>query len=102
MWDRHFSKHANLFLILCGDQSMATAWRHLQFGRNGNRVYSVLQDYPRKSDGEDWLRLFRFRPSKGVVEVYTYSPSQDRLCNDAGFWHGRSWHQFELPLPVTN
>ena len=102
MWDRHFSKHANLFLILCGDQSMATAWRHLQFGRNGNRVYSVLQDYPRKSDGEDWLRLFRFRPSKGVVEVYTYSPSQDRLCDDAGFWHGRSWHQFELPLPTAN
>ena len=102
MWDRHFSKHANLFLILSGDQSMATAWRHLQFGRNGNRVYSVLQDYPRKSDGEDWLRLLRFRPAKGVVEVYTYSPSQDRLCDDAGFWHGRSWHQFELPLPAAN
>ena len=99
MWDRHFSKYPNLFLILCGDQSMATTWRHLQFGRNGNRVYSVLQDYPRTSDGEDWLRLFRFRPDKGVVEVLTYSPSQDRLCDDAGFWHGRSWHQFELPLP---
>ena len=100
MWDRHFSKHGNLFLILCGDQSMATSWRHLQFGRSGNRVYSVLQDYPRVSDGEDWLRLFRFRPDKGVVEVFTYSPSQDRLCDDAGFWHGRSWHQFVLPLPT--
>ena len=99
MWDRHFSKYPNLFLILCGDQSMATTWRHLQFGRNGNRGYSVLQDYPRKSDGEDWLRLFRFRPDRGVVEVFTYSPSQDRLCDDAGFWHGRSWHRFTLPLP---
>lgn len=102
MWDRHFSKYTNLFLILCGDQSMATTWRHLQFGRNGNCVYSVLQDYPRASDGEDWLRLFRFRPDRGVVEVRTYSPSQDRLCDDAGFWHGRSWHQFELPLPPVS
>ncbi len=101
MWDRHFSKYPNLFLVVCGDQSMATTWRHLQFGRNGNRVYSVLQDYPRTGDGEDWLRLFRFRPDKGVVEVFTYSPSQDRLCDDAGFWHGRSWHQFEIPLPPS-
>ena len=97
-WDRHFSKHKNLFLILCGDQSLATTWRHLQFGKHGNRVYSILQDYPRRSDAEDWLRLLRFRPKKGVVEVYTYSPSQDRLCHDAGLWHGRSWHQFEIPL----
>ena len=98
-WDRHFSKHKNLFLILCGDQSLATTWRHLQFGRHGNRVYSILQDYPRRSDSEDWLRLLRFRPDRGVVEVFTYSPSQDRLCTDAGLWHGRSWHQFSIPLP---
>ena len=98
-WDRHFSKHKNLFLVLCGDQSLATTWRHLQFGKHGNRVYSILQDYPRRSDAEDWLRLLRFRPGKGVVEVYTYSPSQDRLCHDAGLWRGRSWHQFEIPLP---
>ena len=100
-WERHFSKHKNLFLILCGDQSLATTWRHLQFGKHGNRVYSILQDYPRRSDAEDWLRLLRFRPDKGVVEVMTYSPSQDRLCADAGLWHGRSWHQFEIPLPET-
>ena len=31
--------------------------------------------------------------------VHTYSPVQDRLCDDAGFWHGRHWHQFEIPLP---
>ncbi|MBO5940124.1 MAG: metallophosphoesterase [Kiritimatiellae bacterium] len=98
-WDAHFSKHKNLFLILCGDQSLATTWRHLQFGKHGNRVYSILQDYPRRGDLEDWLRLLRFRPDKGVVEVYTYSPAQDRLCHDAGVWHGRSWHQFEIPLP---
>ena len=99
-WDAHFSKHKNLFLILCGDQSLATTWRHLQFGKHGNRVYSILQDYPRRGDLEDWLRLLRFRPDKGVVEVYTYSPAQDRLCHDAGVWHGRSWHQFEIPLPT--
>lgn len=98
-WQRHFSKHKNLFLILCGDQSLATAWRHLQYGQAGNRVYSVLQDYPRRSDLEDWIRLYRFRPDRGVVEVYTYSPAQDRLCVDAGVWHGRDWHQFTLPLP---
>jgi len=101
-WERHFSKHKNLFLILCGDQSLATTWRHLQFGKHGNRVYSILQDYPRRSDAEDWLRLLRFRPEKGVVEVITYSPSQNRLCDDAGLWHGRSWHQFEIPLPKAN
>ena len=98
-WDICFSRHRNLFLILCGDQSMATTWRQLQFGSNGNWVYSVLQDYPRTADREDWLRLLRFVPSRGEIQVLTYSPCQDRLCDDAGFWHGEQWHQFVLTVP---
>ena len=98
-WQTCFSKHKNLFLIVCGDQSMAICWREAQTGAYGNTVYSTLQDYPRTSDDSDWLRLYRFRPDKSKVEVWTYSPAQDKVCEEAGFRKGRHWHEFTLDLP---
>ena len=98
-WETCFSRHKNLFLIVCGDQSQAICWRETQKGMHGNAVHSVLQDYPRDSDDSDWLRLFRFRPDKGKVEVWTYSPAQDKVCENVGFRKGRRWHEFEFDLP---
>ena len=98
-WEKCFSRHSNLFLIVCGDQSMAICWRETQKGVHGNVVHSTLQDYPRDKDTSDWLRLYRFRPDKGKVEVWTYSPAQDKVCEGVGFRKGRSWHEFELDLP---
>ena len=101
MWSRHFSRHANLFLVVCGDQSSVIAYRQQSVGEKGNVVSEVMQDYPRDSDASDWLRLYRFIPSARRLEVYTYSPSQGTLCHRAGFLERREDHQFTLPYPGT-
>ena len=97
-WETCFSRHANLILIVSGDQSPAICWREKQVGVNGNTVHSTLQDYPRTADDQDWLRLYRFRPERNKVDVWTYSPQQDAVCRNAGFRKGRKWHVFTLNL----
>jgi hypothetical protein len=98
MWQKCFRKHANLFLVLAGDQSAVIAMRQESRGEHGNVVHEVMQDYPRNADDSDWLRLYRFIPRDKAIRVYTYSPAQDRLCN--GMDHVKSWddHQFVLDI----
>ncbi len=98
MWEKCFSKHANLFLVLAGDQSAVIALRQRSQGEHGNVVHEVMQDYPRTSDDSDWLRLFRFVPERKEVRVFTYSPAQNRLCD--GMKHVADWdnHQFVLDI----
>ena len=57
------------------------------------------QDYLRDRDGSDWLRLCRFSPDKGKVEVWTCSPAQDKVCENVGFRKGCQWYEFKLDLP---
>ena len=95
-WETCFSKHRNLILIVSGDQSPAICWREKQKGVNGNTVHSTLQDYPRTADDQDWIRLYRFRPDGNTIDVWTYSPQQDVVCEGAGFRKGRGWHEFTL------
>lgn len=98
LWEKSFSKHANLFLVLCGDQSASISHRQTSQGAHGNLVHELLADYPRDADDSDWLRLLRFDPAKGQVEVFTYSPAQDRLCESAGHRKERGDHQFTLDI----
>ena len=97
-WETCFSKHKNLILIVSGDQSPAICWRETQKGVHGNTVHSTLQDYPRTADDQDWLRLYRFRPELKKIEVWTYSPQHDEVCQGVGFRKGRDWHEFTLEL----
>ena len=101
MWEKSFSKHRNLFLVLCGDQSASITHRQTSKGVHGNLVHEILTDYPRHADDSDWLRLLRFHPKKGHIEVLTYSPAQDRLCEGIG--HVMAWddHQFELDISAA-
>lgn len=98
LWEKCFSKHPNVFLVLCGDQSASISHYQVSTGLKGNRVHEILTDYPRDADDSDWIRLLRFYPERGVVEVITYSPAQDRLCDGRG--HLTEWndHQFELDI----
>ena len=97
-WETCFSKHRNLILIVSGDQSPAICWRERQKGVHGNTVHSTLQDYPRRSDDQDWLRLYRFRPELKRIEVWTYSPQHDEVCTGVDFRTGRAHHEFTLEL----
>lgn len=98
LWEKCFSKHPNLLIVLCGDQSASITHHQTSIGEHGNTVYEILTDYPRTADDSDWLRLLRFDPAREIVQVWTYSPSQDRLCD--GLAHVPDWddHQFELDI----
>ncbi len=98
LWEKSFSQHANVFLVLCGDQSASITFRQTSQGIHGNQVHELLADYPRDADDSDWLRLLRFCPAKSQIEVFTYSPAQDRLCESVGHTKERSDHQFTLDI----
>lgn len=98
LWEKSFSKYPNVFLILCGDQSASITHHQISVGEHGNQVHEVLMDYPRDSDDSDWVRLLRFYPGEGRIEVLTYSPAQDRLCESAGHKIAREDHQFDLDI----
>ncbi|MBR2838067.1 MAG: metallophosphoesterase [Kiritimatiellae bacterium] len=100
MWERHFSKHPNVFLIVCGDQSAVTTQHEELRGEKGNVVHAFLQDYP-KSDESDWIRLFRFQPGDGRIEVYTYSPQAGKLCDGVSYWTDPKWHRFTVPFMAS-
>lgn len=101
LWDKCFSKHPNVFLVLCGDQSASITRHQTSQGVRGNTVHEILTDYPRDADTSDWLRLLRFHPGEGTLEVLTYSPAQDRLCESVGHVTARDNHQFELDIATA-
>lgn len=97
-WRTCFSKHRNLILIVSGDQGPAIAARETRKGIAGNTVHLTLQDYPRKADSDDWLRLYRFHGDMRAIDVITYSPRQNLVCEKAGHRKRRDCHVFTLPL----
>ena len=96
MWREHLSKHKNLFLIVCGDQSAVISQHLVDKGVNGNTVHAFMQDYPRDNDRTDPLRVFRFLPSEGRVDVYTVLAGENVLCTRAKFLEEH--HQFSFSL----
>jgi len=98
MWEKCFSKHENVFLIVSGDQASIMALRQVSKGVNGNVVHEVMANYPVPADKEDWLRLYRFDPSAKMIQVLTYSPVQDRLCTGIWYLQKRDPHLFELDI----
>ena len=101
IWEKSLRKHPNLFLVLCGDQSRSITHRQTSRGEHGNHVHEILTDYPRNADDSDWLRLLRFNPGEQRIEVFTYSPAQDRLCDGIGHVPNWSDHQFELNIAAA-
>lgn len=98
LWEKSFSRHPHLFLVLCGDQSASITHHQTSEGVHGNQVHEVLTDYPRDADESDWVRLLRFVPEREVMEVYTYSPAQDRLCAGLAHVMDPGDHQFTLDI----
>lgn len=97
MWDKCFRKHKNLSMILCGDQSRTQAFYQCSTGDAGNAVHEVLSDY---RDG--YLRVYRFVPSKDLVDVFTYSPTLNKLCDATKIVPKTERHQFSFPHNMRN
>lgn len=96
MWDKCFRKHENLFMICCGDQSRSQALKQESKGDHGNVVHELLSDY-----GPEGLRVMRFVPAKNEIEVRTWDPLEEKLCESTVIVKDRAEHQFSLKYEMT-
>ncbi|QDT49100.1 Calcineurin-like phosphoesterase [Symmachiella dynata] len=96
MWEKCFSKHENLFLICCGDQSRTQAMHRTVKGEHGNPVHECLSDYR-----GGFLRIYRFEPKQNQISVMTYSPLQQELCSGTKIAPDVDDHQFVLKYEMS-
>ena len=96
MWDKCFRKHANLFMICCGDQSRTQAMHQSTCGDHGNTVHELLSDY-----GVNGLRVMRFVPEANRIEIRTWNPLTGNLTRKTSIVPDVRQHQFELPYTMT-
>ncbi len=97
LWDKCFRKHANLRLILCGDQSRTTALHLVTHADDGHVVHALLSDYT--SSGP--LRIYRFRPADGALDVITYDTTRLALVDKTEIVPGREHHQFTIDMDLS-
>ncbi|HOD51589.1 MAG TPA: metallophosphoesterase [Candidatus Hydrogenedentes bacterium] len=91
MWEKCFSKHGNLFMILSGDQSRTQSCYQTAAGAGGNTVHELMSDYR-----EGYFRVYRFVPGEDRVDVFTYSPTLGKLCDGTKIAPARDRHQFSF------
>ncbi len=92
LWEKLYSKHANIGFVFSGDQSRTTAMRIAAQGSMGNFVHSLLSDYT--SSGP--LRLYRFIPAENIVRVITFDSSKLQLVENTSYVPDRDEHQFSV------
>lgn len=77
IWTDLVSKHANIFMVLCG-HICATAHQTSQNDAGGT-VHEILCDYQSKPNGGNgWLQTMRFVPAENTILVKAYSPLLDQ------------------------
>lgn len=95
MWDKLYRKHANLHLILSGDQSRVTALRRADAADDGHLIHALLSDYM----SQPVLRLMRFLPKEKRIEILTFDVAKKVLVDSTRYVPDAGQHQFTLPLP---
>lgn len=96
MWDKCFSRHANIAMIFSGDQRRTTAYYLESEGEHGNTVHAMMSDYT--SSGP--LRLYRFHAADNQVDVITYDTTLNTLVDETAYVPGRENHQFTLEVDL--
>ena len=96
LWDKCFSKHKNIFLILSGDQSRTQSMQMALEGVHGNKVRACVTDY---RDG--YFRVYRFLPKKNLIRAITYSATSEQLCRGTDTVKEESKHQFTFAYDMT-
>ena len=82
-------------MILSGDQSRSNAVYRKLVNEAGGTVHALLSDYSAggKNGG---LRIYRFHPSKGKVEVITYDTTEESILETTKIVPDPAQHNFEL------
>ncbi len=92
LWDKLYSKHANLIMVCSGDQSRTSALYLPRKGDNGNVVHGLLSDYT--SSGP--LRIYRFTPAENTIQVISYDTTLDEVIEESRYVPRRENHQFVI------
>ncbi len=97
LFERIVVPNANVKFVLCGHNHGVARREDLidddGDGRNDRLVYQLLADYQGEPDGGNgFLRLLRFDPANGRIDVTTYSP----LLDEYDCFEGED--SFMLPL----
>ncbi len=102
LWQKCFSQHENVFLILSGDQSGPQAHHQTSTGVNGNDVHECLSDYKQAlGTYSGYLRIYRFIPSENRIEVKTFSPSAHKFAETTKIHPDPSEHSFDLAYDMS-
>jgi hypothetical protein len=101
MWEKLYSRHANLRFVFSGDQSRTVAFRLAANGRAGHSVHALMSD----STSSGPLRLYRFVPAAAEVRVITYDTTRHEIVTSTRSVPDRTAHEFSLPfapVPASN
>ncbi len=82
IWDNLIKLNSNIIMVVCGHQHYPlrpqTSAYSIDKGVNGNLVHQFFINHQdEKNGGNGYMALLKFRPSLGLVEVKTYSPTLD-------------------------
>ena len=81
-WDNLFSKHANMFMVLCGHDALTNPVHNTRIGDNGNKVIELLIDtskYDVEFDncyGATFAMVLNFREDTNELQLEYLSPSR--------------------------
>ncbi len=83
LWDNLFSKHENMFMVLCGHDAIATPVHNVRTGNNGNSVIEILTDtskYDLEMNGNNYggglMMMLNFREDTNEIQIEYFSPSR--------------------------
>ena len=82
-WNQVFSKHANIFMVLCGHDAIPTPVHNLRQGIHGNQVIEILTDtskYDLEMNGNNYggsmMMMLNFREDTNEIQIEYFSPSR--------------------------
>ncbi len=84
LFDTLVKVHPNVLLVLCGHVD-SSAWR-TDTGTNGNKVYSILQDYQTTDLGGGFIRLFDIDTTAHTIAARMYSPYHNTTKTDSSMF----------------
>lgn len=92
LWEKLFSRHPNILMVICGDQSRTQSMRMHSEGEHGNTVHQILFDY----GGGRNIRLLRFFPAENRIEAITWDTQGEALVESTSRVEARDQWQFTM------
>ena len=83
IWEKLVSRRENFVMVLSGHVKGDGTGRLISTTNDGTPVLQMLANYQFLGHGgQGWLRILKFIPAERRLEVYTYSPWLERMCDE--------------------